>query len=154
MNQTVMSRAQQLHWDIEALVRQGLTGVTVRAKHHQLAELYCQRARELLPNGDFSAWPDAFAAITHYAESGGLLDAYKTIDWALEQCDGFHDGYMMRSPLFICMAEHDSDGPSLVAGRRTMSAAHSTVKGIAASSVSSSAASTIALKEPARRMVR
>jgi len=97
--EALVSRAQRLHWDIEALVRQGLTGAMVRAKHHELAELYCRRARELLPKRDFSAWPDAFAAITHYAEAGGFLDAYKTIDWALEQCDGFHDGDMMRSEL-------------------------------------------------------
>jgi hypothetical protein len=99
MTEALEYRAQRLHWDIETLERQGITGSSVRSKHHELAEIYRQRAEDLIPRRDSDAWPDVFAAITHYGEAGGFREARRLIEWALAQCSEFSDGPSMCAEL-------------------------------------------------------
>lgn len=99
MMEPLEARAQRLHWDIETLERQGITGSSVRRKHHELAEVYRQRAEDLIPRHDADAWPDVFAAITHYGEAGGFREARGLIEWAHAQCPAFSDGSSMSQEL-------------------------------------------------------
>lgn len=92
-------RAQRLHWDIELLERQGITGSSVRSKHYELAEIYQQRAKMLIPQRDSTAWPDVFAAITHYGEAGDFRDAQRMIEWAIGQCPSLPDSASMHDEL-------------------------------------------------------
>jgi hypothetical protein len=91
MNDERQLSAQRLHWEIESLVRQGMTGRSIQARHRVLAGIYRSRAEDLIPQGDLSAWPDVFAAITHYGEAGHSRDAHLMVEWAREQCSTLSD---------------------------------------------------------------
>lgn len=86
MNDEREIQAQRLHWEIESLERQGISGRPLRARHRVLAGIYRARSEDLIPQGELHAWPDVFAAITHFGEAGDFREARRMIEWARERC--------------------------------------------------------------------
>lgn len=75
MSDDRIRRAQTLHWEIEHLESLGAHSATLCAKHREIARIYEEGARLLVPAGDLSGWTDLFAGVTHWGEAGEIQRA-------------------------------------------------------------------------------
>lgn len=92
MSTSVKSKAQQLHWELEALAALGVRNAHTRRKHREAARLYQEAARQLLAAGDPAGWIDLFAAISHSALSGDEDGCAELIAWGRTQADNISEG--------------------------------------------------------------
>lgn len=75
-----VTRAQAIHWEIEALRQLGGHRSVLNTKRREAARLLEERARELLAQRDALGWTDLLAAVTYWGEAGERQRAQDLLD--------------------------------------------------------------------------
>lgn len=92
MSDPRVSRAQALHWEIEALKSLRAHRATVNARRREAASLLEERAHELFARRDVFGWTDLFAAVTYWGEAGERHRADQLLRQAEKYLQGFPEG--------------------------------------------------------------